>query len=145
MLVRKSTYNAGDGAGAVGNGVGAGLGDGVRLVVKGQVGGLRAVGDVFVDDLGHGRDVVVARVRGVLRVVAGGGVLRGVVAAVLGVSGLAAGLDGDGSSESESENLGEHVEKKVYCGFWYEERVSERESLVVRAKDWSEFLWDGRV
>lgn len=70
-----------DGAGAVGNGKGARLGDGVRLVVHVDVGGLRAVRRVNVDDLGDGLGAV-----------------------VLGVSG------GNGASESKDDGLREHIE-----------------------------------
>lgn len=47
----------GDGARAVGDGDGAGLGDGVGLVTVGDLGGLRAVGGVLVNDLGDDSDV----------------------------------------------------------------------------------------
>ena len=43
----------GDGARAVGDGEGGGLGDGVGLAVVDQSGGLRAVGGQSSDDLGN--------------------------------------------------------------------------------------------
>lgn len=70
----------GDGAGAVGDGKGAGLSDGVGLVVHGDVGGLRAVGRVDVDDLGDG------------------------------AHGAVGGSSGNGSAGEENNGLGEHFE-----------------------------------